>query len=145
MPFSMHSFTVRHHMCAKTRWIFFILLSLSICMVSVSFGAIKTWTGNGADGQWSNPLNWDASQLPSPADDVLLDNTMIGTNYTVTLPNTMVVIRALSIKPALNQTIQLILPASNMATPGFTVTGPGYGINLERGAIFSECIGPGEW
>ncbi len=126
------------------RWIWrhlFVFACLSICIDSVTLGAVKTWTGNGGDGQWSNPLNWDASQLPVSTDDVLLDNSILGTNYTVSLPNTMVVIRTLNIRPASNQTIQLILPTSNFVEPGFTVTGPGYGINLDRGAIFLNASG----
>ncbi|MFI5155417.1 MAG: hypothetical protein ACHQEM_04500 [Chitinophagales bacterium] len=137
----MDALALHFHEHARIRLRLFILICLSFCIGSMSLGAVRTWTGNAGDGQWSNPLNWDAGQLPFSTDDVLLDNSFVGTNYTVSLPNTMVIIRTLNIVPASNQTIQLILPATNLSEPGFTVTGPGYGINLERGAIFLNASG----
>lgn len=101
----------------------------------------RIWTGGGGDGLWSNASNWENAQLPQVSDDVILDNSMVLTNYTVNLPSTLTTIRSIIIRPALNQTIELFLPSTNILENAFSVTGPGYGITLERGAIFLNASG----
>jgi hypothetical protein len=105
------------------------------------WGATRNWTGMGGDGLWSNPANWDNGQLPQITDDILLDNSQILTNYTVSLPNSTVTIRTINIRPAPNQTIELLLPSTNLLANALSVTGPGYGLILERGAIFLNASG----
>ena len=35
------------------------------------------WDGGGADGEWSNPLNWDPDRLPRPIDDVIIPGNAV--------------------------------------------------------------------
>ncbi len=102
---------------------------------------IKTWTGLGGDSNWSNPLNWADMSLPLSADDVLLDNRNVPLSFTIMLPDVAVIVRTLVINPSTGRTIEVILPASNINANAFTVTGPGYGIELHSGAIFRNASG----
>jgi len=110
-------------------------------LYSNSFAGIKTWTGAGGDGLWATPSNWSGNIVPSADDDVLLDNSVIGINYNVTMPNAAVIVKTLSISPDPAKIIQLILPASNTIEPGFTAIGPGYGLLINNGGIFQNSSG----
>ena len=107
----------------------------------MTFGEVKTWTGNGGDRFWSTPQNWSGGSLPGIADDVLLDNGELPGSYQVLLPDHTVSIRTLTITPSGGNIIELILPSSNTETDAFTVTGPGYGILLNTGAVFRNACG----
>src|SRR5262245_29722828 len=131
--------SIRWH--SRKYLIHFWLCIICLTCLHNAFAAIRIWTGSGADGLWNNPLNWDNGQLPQTADDILLDNSQVPINYAVTLPNAIVSIRTITIKPAPNQTIELLLPPTNLLENSFSVTGPGYGITLERGAIFLNSSG----
>jgi hypothetical protein len=102
---------------------------------------IKTWTGLGGDTNWSNPLNWTEMSLPRSTDDVLLDNSNVPLSFTIKLPDDAVIVRTLVINPSTGRNIELILPSSNILTNAFTVTGPGYGIELHNGAVFRNASG----
>lgn len=102
---------------------------------------IKIWTGLGGDMNWSNPLNWADMSLPRYTDDVLLDNRNVPLSFTIMLPDVAVMVRTLVINPSPGRIIELVLPASNITTDAFTVTGPGYGIELHNGAIFRNASG----
>src|SRR5450631_3157957 len=95
-----------------------------------------TWTGSGGDAYCANPMNWSGAVLPGTTDDVILDNSVIPLTFQVVLPDSAVAIRTLQIQPSAGRNIELILPASNKGTNGFTVSGPGYGIALYAGAVF---------
>lgn len=101
----------------------------------------KTWTGSGGNPDWANPMNWSGVSLPQSGDDVLLDNRDMPGSYSVILPLTAVSIRTIRIGPSPGSNIELILPASNSIINAFTVTGPGYGIELDAGAIFRNASG----
>jgi hypothetical protein len=103
--------------------------------------ATRIWTGAGGDGLWNNPVNWDSGLLPQVTDDILLDNSRVPINYTVNLPNSIVTIHSIIIRPSANQTIELVLPSTNLIENGFSVIGPGEGLTLERGAIFLNASG----
>jgi hypothetical protein len=122
------------------RKIYFFLVAILI-VTSNSFAAVKIWTGAGTDGQWSNPANWSAGIIPGVGDDVLMDNSTIGGDYTVTLPNIAVIIKTLTINPATSRIIQLTLPSANLTEPALTVTGPGYGILINNGGVFQNASG----
>ena len=62
-------------------------------------------------------------------------------SYQVTLPDSAVVLRVNIDKSFTGRNIELILPKSNIITNAFTVTGPGYGIELKAGAIFRNASG----
>jgi len=101
----------------------------------------RTWTGYGGDSYWSNPLNWSGQTIPLPTDDVLLDNGDLPVSYQVILPDTAVILKTIQINPSPGRNIELILPATNHMTDAFSVTGPGYGIELNAGAIFRNASG----
>jgi len=119
----------------------FILIFLDLCLPGFVFSETKTWTGNGSDGRWSNSLNWSGNVLPSGSDEVLLDNRFLPLSYTVTLPDEAVFLRSLKILPSPGNQIELILPQTNRTSPAFSVTGPGYGLELAAGAVFRNASG----
>jgi hypothetical protein len=124
-------------LCKKIFLSFFILL----IGTKQSFGATKTWTGLANDGLWSSATNWSGNSLPLNTDDILLDNSTISGNYIVTLPNTAVTIKTVTINPSGINAIQLILPSSNTVAPAFTATGPRYGLVINNGGIFKNSSG----
>ncbi len=101
------------------------------------------WNGLGGDAQWTNPGNWVGNKVPAPGDDVILDNTFLPGSYTVNLPpgNSTVTIRSLTISPAASQVIEVNLPATNIATPGFNANNPGIALKILRGGIFRNSSG----
>ncbi|HTS43003.1 MAG TPA: hypothetical protein VMH01_01300, partial [Puia sp.] len=106
-----------------------------------SSAAIQLWTGAGGDGQWSNPSNWNGNAVPAVDDDVLLDNSFLTGSYVVSLPNTAVTIKSLTITPGFSDSIFVILPSSNTSAPAFSVTGPGYGLTINARGIFQNASG----
>ena len=116
-------------------------LFLWLTIPFMALGEVKTWTGNGGDGLWATPKNWSGGSLPGIADDVLLDNGEFPGSYQVLLPDQTITIRTLTITPSGGNIIELILPASNKETDALTVTGPGYGILLNTGAVFRNACG----
>jgi hypothetical protein len=120
----------------------FLLPAIIFLIFSQSnFANVKTWTGMGADGNWSTPSNWSENSLPSAGDDVLLDNAVVSENYRVILPATLVTVKTVTISPSAGKIIQLILPATNILTPGFIATGPGYGLVINNGGVFKDSSG----
>lgn len=119
------------------------LLSVTVILSTVapSFALTKTWTGLGADGLWATAANWNNNSLPAATDDVLLDNTGIAADYTVTLPNTAVHVKTISLSPGATRIIRLLLPATNTVAPALTVSGPGYGILINSGGVFRNESG----
>jgi hypothetical protein len=115
---------------------FFILL-----FVSFSSIAQKRWDGEAGTNQWSSPLNWTGNAVPTATDNVVLDNSFVQENYTVTLPSTSVTVKTISITPTASKTIELTLPPTNTLLPGLTVTGPGYGLTINSGGTFRNSSG----
>jgi hypothetical protein len=125
------------HQLRKLSWLFL----LSFLMPFQILAETKIWTGYGGDTNWANPLNWSGTVLPGIADDVWLDNSEMPLSFQIILPDLAVTIRTLHIRPSPGRNIELILPASNKVTDGFSVTGPGYGIELDAGAVFRNASG----
>src|ERR1700733_4467797 len=117
------------------------LVTIGFMIPALLCAEVKSWTGFGGDSNWTNPLNWSGGALPSPADDVLLDNSDLPVSYQVILPATSVVLKSILISPSPGRNIELILPAENIIVNGLTVTGPGYGLELRAGAIFRNSSG----
>ncbi|HCL82554.1 MAG TPA: hypothetical protein DIC22_01205 [Chitinophagaceae bacterium] len=117
------------------------LIIFGFFIPAILLGETKTWTGNGGDSYWSNPLNWSGATIPGSFDDVLLDNRDMPFSFLVTLPDWAVTVRTLHINPYPGRHIELILPPSNLVPDAFSVTGPGYGIELDAGAIFRNASG----
>src|SRR5205823_7825502 len=40
----------------------------------VAAGATAAWDGGGADGRWSNPLNWAGDAVPAAGTAIVIDN-----------------------------------------------------------------------
>ena len=115
---------------------FFIFIFLSSSALSQ-----KKWDGGGSNNQWNNALNWSGNTLPSITDDVVLDNSLVASNYTVELPPAAVTVRTITISPAASGSIELTLTPSNTLVPGLTVTGPGYGLTINSGGVFRNSSG----
>jgi uncharacterized repeat protein (TIGR02543 family) len=86
----------------------------------------RIWIGaaGGGDGEsWSNPNNWAGGFVPGPEDTVLLDNSGVAGDYTVTLPGgaATVTVASLALTPAAGRAITLTLPSSNTENPGLRV------------------------
>ena len=115
---------------------FFILV-----LISTSIFAQKKWDGGGGTNAWSNPANWTGNILPSASDDVVLDNSVINTSYNVLLPSTAVTVKSITITAGINKNIELTLPNTNTLAPALTVSGTGYGMTLNAGAVFRNSSG----
>ena len=80
--------------------------------------------------------------MPTASDQVILDNSILAGNFTVTLPDTSVIIVSLTISPSPGNTIQVILPSSNTLTSNaFVVTGLVYGLLINNGGVFQNSSG----
>ena len=119
------------------------LLCLVVLLVSIRITAQVKWDGEAGDGQWSSPANWTGNRIPAENDDVLLDNSTVAGNYTVSLPggSAAIVIKTITITPVAGNNIQLVLPVVNTAAPALTATGQVYGISIDNGGIFINSSG----
>jgi hypothetical protein len=129
-----------HYFLLIIRRAFLVVTLAAVCIPLI--GQIK-WDGGGGDGLWNTSTNWDSNIIPSATDDVLLDHSIVSENYTVTLPGggALVAVRTLTLFPATTGTIEVILPVSNTAVPGFTATGSIYGLVIYPGGIFRNSSG----
>ncbi len=118
------------------------LLMTFVLLLSLPLASQVRWDGEGGDGQWDNATNWTGNTLPSITDDVVLDNSFVSGNYTVTLPvSAAVTISTLHLKPGAGNSIRFEIPATSTITPAFTVTGPGYGLIIDSGGVFINASG----
>lgn len=122
--------------------IFFLTLLGSVFIQRVPAATVY-WDGGGNDGLWATSLNWSSDIIPQVGDDVILDNSIVSTNYTVTLPGVSipVSIASITITPSANNFITVILPTTNTANPGLALTGPGNSLLLNDRAVFKNSSG----
>lgn len=127
-------------------------MQLTKCLLLLIFVAWRLnilaqvrWNGLGGDGQWFNPANWISNTVPGAGDDVILDNSFVPGSYVVSLPagNLSVTVRSLTITPAAGGTIEVVLPESNTALPGFLCNRSPYGLVINKGGIFRNASGGG--
>ncbi|MFL5744498.1 MAG: hypothetical protein ACJ751_07530, partial [Niastella sp.] len=118
------------------------LLLFALLVYIPSFSQLR-WDGEAGDGQWMTARNWSGDVLPGITDDVILDNALMTGSFTVTLPggNSSVQIRSITITPGSGNTIELILPVTNLATPAFKMSGAVYGMAIGNGGIFKNASG----
>jgi hypothetical protein len=118
--------------------IFYVLLMSPL----LSYTQVR-WDGEGLDGRWDNPTNWQPDGIPPTGAAVLLDNSLLTGNYTVTLPpgNVPIELASLRIAPAGGAAVALIIPRENTAAPGLRITGAGESLVLERGAVLRNASG----
>lgn len=130
-------------MCNRKKLLTLQPLLLFVLLIhSGGFGQIR-WDGDAGDGQWMTPANWTGDVLPDVTDDVILDNTFIGNNYSVKLPagNISVHVKSVSILPGAGNTIELMLPTTNTAPGAFVASGSMYGLVIGNGGIFRNASG----
>lgn len=122
------------------RIFFFIVILL---FVMRSYGAVITWDGDAGDGLWSSPANWSGDEAPAINDDVVIDNSIVAGSYTVSLPegNIGFTVNSLVIAPQDGNSILLLIPANNTASPCLTVAGSGEAVILHPGAILKNASG----
>ena len=106
----------------------------------------KTWTGGASDGLWASAANWSGNSVPISSDQVLLDNSTVSGNYTVTLPsgNVSTSLVRLTITPSGSNKITLVLPSGNTSSTGLSVgdnTSSTDDIILDNGAILKNSSG----
>jgi uncharacterized repeat protein (TIGR02543 family) len=113
---------------------------------TAAFAATKTWTGGGDGISWNDGANWSGGTAPGSGDQVLLENSVVGTSYQVDLPSgsTSTQVVRLSIAPTPGRTITVTLPSGNTADPGLRV-GDGLAatddIILNAGAVLINASG----
>jgi hypothetical protein len=137
----MSFFTLSNALCKLIQRKFFLSAIGLLFFFNSIFASVKIWKGSANDGKWSNPLNWNGNTIPSANDDVILDNSFVSGNYTVTLPASLVTLKTVTISPAAGNSIQLTLPSTNTLIPGFVINGPGYGLVINNGGIFKDSSG----
>lgn len=101
----------------------------------------KRWDGGGGNNLWNNANNWTGNTLPVSTDAVVLDNAFVAGSYVVVLPTLATTVKSVIISPSAGKTIELTLPSTNTAVPGFTINGPGYGLTINNGGIFRNVSG----
>jgi len=118
------------------------LLLFALLVYVPSFSQLR-WDGEAGDDQWMTAKNWSGDVLPGINDDVILDNALLAGNFTVILPggNSSVQVRSIVIAPGSGNTIELLLPVTNKATPAFKVSGAVYGMVIGNGGIFKNASG----
>lgn len=114
-----------------------ILLAFAMLLLCYAH-AQKKWTGLGNDGLWNNSNNWTDNEIPLETDSLVLDNSYAAGTYTVSLPSSSVLIKYLVIKPQQGNEISLILPSTNILDTAFRITGKGYSMVLNEGAVFKN-------
>jgi hypothetical protein len=118
------------------------LLLFALLVYIPSFSQLR-WDGEAGDGQWMTAKNWSGDVLPGITDDIILDNALLTGSFTVSLPggNSSVQVKSISIVPGSGNTIELILPVTNLATPALKVSGSVYGMMIGNGGIFKNASG----
>lgn len=119
------------------------LLIAALYFFQLSIHAQMRWDGGGGDGLWSTSANWVTDIVPTINDDVLLDNSFVAGNYSVSLSNgnSSVLIRSLRISPANPYVIILQNPSGNTSPTAFVANGQGDAVTLDKGAIFRNSSG----
>jgi hypothetical protein len=112
--------------------------------LSIFCQAQKKWDGGGNNNQWYNDQNWFPDGIPTPSDDVILDNSLFPLTYLVELPsgNITVELRSLTISTDMIP-ITVLLPVTNTASPGLTLTSAVDPLILGKAAIFRNASGAG--
>ncbi len=117
---------------------FFIIAFLVI--IPHTFFAQVRWDGGAGTDQWADALNWSGNSLPTITDQVIIDNSVVGGSYIIVLPEALAIaVRNITINPAGDNTIELIVPQASTLVPALTATGPGNALVLNKGAVFRNA------
>jgi hypothetical protein len=100
-----------------------VMIFLMAFMIPFIGNAQKYWDGEANDGKWNTAQNWFPDGVPLIADDVVLNNNFVATNYTVSLPNDNISIQlnSLTIIGNSTTTTTLEIPDVNTASPALTL------------------------
>ncbi|HYC28281.1 MAG TPA: hypothetical protein VEB42_05680, partial [Chitinophagaceae bacterium] len=113
-----------------------LLVGLFLLVTKV-FAITVHWDGEGGDGLWTTAINWSSNLVPNEDDDIVIDNSIVTSSYTIRLPDIAVTVRSLSMLPDAAFSITLLLPSTNTITSAaFATTGSGYTIVIGSGATF---------
>lgn len=129
---------MRQYLAYMSHLFYFIII---VVVVPQTVFSQKKWDGGGGSNLWTNALNWTGNTLPATSDDVVLDNSLFTSNYSIILPATAVTVKSITLSPGSSRTIDLSLPSTNTAVPGLTINGPGYGLILNSGGTFKNSSG----
>ncbi len=116
------------------------LFLLILLLISFKSNAQKKWAGP-TNGNWEDAQNWKPHGIPANPDDVILDNTYQKNNYKVAMPNAIVNVHALSLEPAAGNNIEVIIPATDKASPALIINDPGNSFNIRSGGTFRNSSG----
>ena len=99
------------------------MIFLMAIMMPFIGNAQKYWDGEANDGKWNTAQNWFPDGVPSMADDVVLNNNFVATNYTVSLANDNICIQlnSLTVTGSCTTTTTLEIPDVNTASPALTL------------------------
>jgi hypothetical protein len=120
-----------------------LLINLLILGVAInSYGQIR-WDGGGDGTSWNDPANWLGNIVPISTDNVLIDNSIVTSNYFINLPagNISTVLNSLTITPTGTNTITVTLPNTNTAAAGLQINGSGDAFVINAGGIFVNASG----
>ncbi len=119
------------------------LLIFSLLAITFISQSQKKWDGGALTSNWNDAANWYPDGVPIATDNVLLDNSLYASSYTVNLPSgaVTVAINTLTITPAVTSSITLILPVSNTADPGLDITATSDALILNNGAVLKNSSG----
>ena len=107
----------------KTIHILFILFVLTNGLSA----QLKLWDGGAGTSNWVDANNWNTNSVPVAGDSVVLNHSLISSDYTVTLPNSLVDVKCLSIYPSSPaDSIFVTIPATNTVVPNLRFSGIGY-------------------
>jgi hypothetical protein len=124
----------------RGEWI--LMLGMMLCLSASAIGQ-KKWDGEGLDSLWSNGRNWFPDGIPSPTDDVIIDNERVSGAYKILLPSGLMAvnIHSLSILPGPGNAIVVELPSSNIASLALTISSTGNALRIGKSGIFINNSG----
>ena len=103
--------------------------------------SVVTWTGNGADGMWSNGSNWSAGIAPQAADDVQIDGAP-STTIQISLSGFQSIHSLVSSSPIRMTGGTLSVDSSAAFNGGLTVNGSEIDLNGAASASAVTLSGP---
>ena len=111
---------------------FYLLL-----MVPEDANAQKRWDGEAGNGDWNDEKNWYPDGLPDSSTNVILDNSIVLSSYTVKISSdtSSVKLYSLTIQASPNVSITLEIPKTNKATPAMSIFANKLSIIIGKGGI----------
>lgn len=117
-----------------------IISAIIICQPFHLFATAKRWNGS-VSSLWSDLLNWTPVGVPGEADDVLLDNNYLLTDFNVIAPLTTASVHSLEIKPGVGRSIELRIPTANTSVPAMSFLASGNCLVIQAGGILRNSSG----